>query len=158
MDTLIQRIGWQVPKKRTLLKLCTAICLINILLVGVLAGAGVLRTAERGDVTYTRVERMDEMSFTIPADSPDHFAVEQPTDADAFYNMVVRVRNGGPMYNPGGGNDIQDFHYFSLVYLLYWPLAQFGYLAFKVFWLAVSVAAVIGGNALLLRAESSHYV
>lgn len=114
-------VNERLPSRQNLVKFCVLICLINIIFVSVLAGTGVLRTAERGDITYTKIEETPDGTFEIPADSPDQFAVERPTDVDAYYNMVVRYRNGGPMFNPwGAANAVQKFHYFPLFYFVFY--------------------------------------
>lgn len=154
-----ERLVWvteRLPSRQTLLKFCLVICLLNVILVSVLAGTGVLRTAERGDITYTTTDELSD--FEIPADSPDQFAIERPTDADAYYNMVVRYRNGGPMFNPwGAASAVQKYHYFPLFYFVFLPLFFLGYVGFKFGWLALTVLATIGGTYLLLRTELGSY-
>jgi len=147
-------IRHRLPKTETLLRVCVLACLVNVVLVSVLAGAGVLRTTERGDITYTRVEATPDGDFVIPSDSPDRFVIERPTDVDAYYDMVVRFRNGGPMFNPWGDADtIQRYHYHPVLYFLLFPLSFAGYLGFQLLWLLLSILSVVAGSFLILRAE-----
>lgn len=158
MSETIAWVNDRLPSRQNLVKFCVLICLLNIVLVSVLAGTGVLRTAERGDITYTKIEETPDGTFEIPADSPDQFAIERPTDVDAYYNMVVRYRNGGPMFNPWGrASSIQKFHYFPLFYFVFLPLSFLGYVGFKFAWLALTILAMIGGTYLLLRTELQRY-
>jgi hypothetical protein len=158
MRITVGRINKQLPSRKRLVKFCLILCLFNIILVSILAGTGVLRTAERGDVTYTKTEDTPNGKFEIPADSPDQFVIERPTDVDAYYNMVVRYKNGGPMFNPwGSASAIQKFHYFPIFYFVFFPLSFLGYLGFKLSWLAISVLATIAGSYLLLRTESEEH-
>jgi len=158
MSETLTWVNNRLPSRQTLVKFCVLICLLNIIFVSVLAGTGLLRTAERDDITYTKIEETPDGTFEIPADSPDQFAIERPTDADAYYNMVVRYRNGGPMFNPwGSASSIQRFHYFPLFYFVFLPLFFLGYVGFKFAWLALTIFATIGGTYLLLRTELQRY-
>jgi len=137
---------------------CAVFCLVNIILVLLLAGTGVLKTAERGDVTYSKVEETPGEDIVIPAESDDRFVVERPTDVDAFYDAIVRIRHGGPLINPWGDADtVQRYHYHPIVILIFYPLYFLGYLGFKIVWLLLSVAFTAGGTYLLLRAEADYW-
>jgi len=137
--------------RRTLVAACVVGCLLNAALVTGLAGLGVLKTAQPGDVSYERTEETPTGSI-VAEDRP--YAIERPTDVDAFYNAVIRVRSGGPMYNPWGkGWAVQKYHYAPPVYFAFLPLYFLGYVGFKIGWLLLSIAAVTVGTYLLLRAE-----
>lgn len=158
MSGILSWVTERLPSRRNLVKFCVLLCLLNIILVSVLAGTGILRTAERGDVTYTKIDEASDGNFEIPEDSPDQFAIERPTDVDAYYNMVVRYRNGGPMFNPWGvAYAVQKYHYFPLFYFIFLPLFFLGYFWFKFAWLALSVLATAGGTYLLLKTELRDY-
>jgi hypothetical protein len=142
--------------RRHLLGLCVAAAVLLLVATAALGATGTLRTTERGDVRYLDAERLgDGTEVRAGADEPG-FVVESPTDADAFYNAVVRVRNGGPMLNPDSTAAIQPFHYHPLTYYLFLALAVAGYVPFKFALLAVSLLAAMAGTALLLVAERPH--
>jgi len=82
-----------------LVRLAVAACVLNLVLVGALAGTGVLRTAERGDIQSVTTTQIDGKEVTVPEPG---YVIEDPTDADFFYNIVVHVRAGGELY-PGNG-------------------------------------------------------
>lgn len=93
--------------------------------------------------------------MTVAPGSPP-LALEEPTDADAFYDAVVRVQNGGRVLNPGSTSGVSLFHYHPMAYYFFLPLAAFGYVAFKFAMLGVSLVATFAGTALVLRAERDH--
>jgi hypothetical protein len=128
-------------------------CLLNIVLVGILAGTGVLKTAERGDIKYTDTQIGKESNIIVSDDVAQRFAIERPTDADAFYNAVVRVRSGGPLYNTWQPDNVQEFHYLPVTFYFFAGLSAFGYVVFKFLLFGLSVAATILGTYLLLQAE-----
>ena len=120
--------------------------------------AGVLETTKQGDIEYISTEQFkDGSAVTIPPDNPQ-FAIESPTDANAFYNAVVRVNNGGPLINRGISETegIMVFHYHPITYFFYATLAVFGYVEFKFLLLITSLVAVMAGTALLLLAEREY--
>lgn len=148
-------VRYSEVSKEKLIKLCVTICLVNILLVSILAGAGILKTAERGDVRYTDVDPGSDGSVVLPENSDDSFVIEQPNDVDAFYNMVIRVQNGLQMYNDeyGAGSGAGEWHYHPLLYFLFAPISFFGYFWFKILWLITSIIATISGTYLLVHTE-----
>lgn len=141
-----------LPDRRRLLQVAAAACLLNILLVLALGGAGILKTTERGDITRVEATTTDDGRVELTSGS---YVIEDPTDADFFYNIVVHVQNGGSLY-PGNGMDpfVQlSYKYAPVMYFAFAGLSVFGYVAFKFLWLAVSLLAAIGGTYLLLAAE-----
>lgn len=141
-------------RRRLLVRLCALTCLLNVLLTLGLAGAGVLKSAQPGDVTYTRVEQVPDGRIVLPEGSPARFAVESPTDADAFYNAVVRVTNGAPLYTENGGDGVQPYHYAPVTVFAFVLPYFLGYVGFKTALLVASVVAVAGGTYLLLRSTA----
>lgn len=142
----------RLPGRRRLLQIAAAVCLLNAVVVLVLGGAGVLKTTERGDITRVNATTTDDGRLNLSTGS---YVVEDPTDADFFYNIVVHVQNGGSLY-PGNGQNppVQlSYKYAPVMYFVFAGLTVFGYVAFKFLWLAVSLAATIGGTYLLLAAE-----
>lgn len=149
---------WSIQVDRDVLVwIAVLLCLVNIILVSVLAGTGVLRTAQPGDIERTQATTIDGERVTLPADSPG-FVIENPTDADVFYNVVLHVSNGGPLYTGTGSEPFVQlrFNYFPITLGLFWALAVFGYAVTKIGLLVISIAATAGGTYLLLRAETKH--
>ncbi|MUV58297.1 glycosyltransferase family 87 protein [Halogeometricum sp. CBA1124] len=144
-----------LPSRRTVLWLCVLACVANVVLVGALAGAGVLKSTERGDIEYTDTETRPDGDIVVPSDADYRFAIESPTDADAFYNMVVRVWSGGPLYNTWQPDNVQEYHYLPVTYYFFAAISLFGYVAFKYLLFGLSLLATAGGTYLLLDAESS---
>jgi len=141
-----------LPSSATLLRVCVLLCVLNVVLVLGLAGTGVLKSAQMGDITTRAVEETPNGAIEAPPGNP--FVVERPTDVDAFYNAIVRVRSGGPLLNTNSQTSaIQAFHYHPVAYFLFFPLYVFGYVGFKFVWLIVSTALTIVGTVLLLLAE-----
>jgi hypothetical protein len=153
-----------VPGNRNLLvKLGVGICLLNLLLVGILAGTGTLRTAQPGDISYTKHAEAPHGEFiSLPSDSPVRFVVETPTDVDVFYNIVTAVRNGLPLYPytdkfESGNPTVQlRYNYAPAVFFLFVPFYFAGYLGFKLLWLLLSIFCLVSGTYLLVRAESPY--
>lgn len=136
-----------------LVQLAVAACVLNLVLVGALAGTGVLRTAERGDIRSVTTTQIDGEQVTVPEPG---YVIEDPTDADFFYNIVVHVRAGGELY-PGNGFEpfVQlAYKYTPIVFLLFELLATFGYVPFKLLWLLLSLVGTASGTYLLLAAET----
>lgn len=138
-------------------RVAVALCLLNVVLVSALAGAGVLRTAQPGDIERTQATTVDGERVTLPAGSPG-FVIESPTDADVFYNVVRHVSAGGPIYTGTGSDPFVQlkFNYFPVTLALFWVLAAFGYAATKIGLLCLSLGATAAGTYLLLRAETRH--
>jgi hypothetical protein len=150
------RLAQLARRRDTLLKIALALCLLNAALVLTLAGTGVLKTAQPGDITYVTQTNTAEGPLILPEDGR-RFAVEDPTDADIFYNIVVHVANGGELY-PSQTHDprvwIDAYVYAPPIFFLLYPFAAVGYVGFKIGWLAVSMAAVAIGTAMVIRAEA----
>ncbi len=145
-----------MPDRDLLISIGICLCLLNILLVLILAGTGVLKTAERNDVTEVQATHIDGKQVTLPPASA--FIIEDPTDVDFFYNIAVHVRNGGSLY-PGNGHDpfVQlAYKYAPVVFIVFYPLTLFGYFGFKLLWLVLSILSVITGTFLMVKAESHH--
>ncbi|MFB6227487.1 MAG: glycosyltransferase family 87 protein [Halobacteriales archaeon] len=144
-----------VPRAETVIKVGILVCLLNVVLTGILAGTETLKTAERGDITYLDAE--ETPGGPIEAVGDRRFVIERPTDVDAFYDTVVRVRSGGPLFNPwGGAETIQRYHYHPFAYFFFLPLYLVGYVGFKFGWLLVSMFATALGTYLLVNAEIDH--
>jgi hypothetical protein len=127
---------------------------LNVVLVLGLAGAGVLKSAQTGDITTYAAEETPDGEIKAPPGNP--FVVERPTDVDAFYDTVVRVRAGGPLFNPwGSAETVQRFHYHPFTFFVFFPLYFLGYVGFKIAWLVVSLGTTVTGTYLLLRAETN---
>lgn len=141
------------PSRRRVVQFCVLACLLNLLLVGTLAGAGVLKSAEQGDIQYTNAENTPAGNITVPDGADYRFAIERPTDADAFYNAVVRVKSGGPLFNTWPIYNIQEFHYHPFTFYFFAAISIFGYVTFKILLLLLSVGATVTGTWLLLDAE-----
>jgi hypothetical protein len=119
---------------------------------------GVLETTEQGDIEYISTEQFkDGSSVIIPSDNYQ-YAIESPTDANAFYNAVVRANNGGPLINRGISETegIMRFHYHPITYYFYAIMSIFGYVGFKFLLLMSSLLAVMAGTAFLILAERKH--
>lgn len=147
---------------RVLVSLCLVALVANVVLVGALAAGGVLKSTETGDVAYVDTEPRPAGNVTVAPGDPQ-FALERPTDADAYYDAVVRVWAGGPLYNtwdaappPGGGGlVVQQFHYAPPTFYLFAALATFGYTPFKFLLFGLSLVAVPVGSVCLLRAAAA---
>jgi hypothetical protein len=149
-------MSWNV-ERRHVLAVCVASAALLFAATVALAATGVLASAERGDIDRLTTETFaDGTTLTAESDGVGAFVAESPTDADAFYNAVVRVDHGGPVLNQGLTDGIQIFHYHPLTYFLFAPLALFGYVPFKLLLLATSLLAAASGTALLLIAERDH--
>jgi hypothetical protein len=143
-------------ERDTLVKIGLALCLLNAALVLTLAGAGVLKTAQPGDITYVSETDTAEGPIVLPDDGR-RFAVENPTDADIFYNIAVHVANGGALYPPETHDPkvwINAYVYAPPIFFFFAIFAVFGYIGFKIGWLLFSMAAVAFGTALVVRAEA----
>lgn len=143
----------RLPGRDRLVQIAAVACILNLVLVLALAGTGVLRTAERGDISTVTTTHVDGERVTVPDPG---YVIEDPTDADFFYNIVVHVRAGGELY-PGNGLDpfVQlAYKYTPVVFLLFEVLSVFGYVPFKLAWLLVSLLGTAGGTYLLLAAET----
>ncbi|WP_197425356.1 glycosyltransferase family 87 protein [Halobacterium sp. CBA1126] len=146
----------QPPSRRMMLIICLSLCILNILLVGILAGTGTLKTAERGDIQYTSTQISPEGDITVPPEADYRYAIERPTDADAFYNMVIRVWSGGPLYNTWQPDNVQEFHYFPTTYYFFATISLFGYVVYKFILLGLSILATGFGTYLLLDVETEY--
>lgn len=144
--------------KKNVLTVCVVSAFLLMIATAGLGVGGVLETAERGDIEYISTEQFtDGSSVTAPSNN-HQFAIESPTDANAFYNAVVRANNGGPLINRGISETagIMTFHYHPITYYFYALLSTFGYVSFKFSLLITSIVAVTAGTALLLLAERKH--
>jgi len=138
--------------------ICVASAFLLMVVTAGLGAAGVLQTTEQGDIKYISTEKFaDGTSTTIPPEDYQ-FAIESPTDANAFYNAVIRANNGGPLINSGISETegIMAFHYHPMTYYFYLPLSIFGYVPFKILLLIISIISVIAGTTFLLLAEREH--
>jgi hypothetical protein len=151
------RFRRHVPDRSTLVRAALVLCLLNVVLVSTLGVTGVLRTAERGDVTTIRSTTLEDGRVTLPEDSRP-YVHETPTDARFYYNIVIHYLTFGELY-PGNGKDpyvALGYKYAPPVTLVYAALFPLGYLWFKVGLLLLSVGAVVAGTYLFLRAETDH--
>lgn len=144
----------RVRPREALVWLCVLACVLNIVLVAGLAGAGVLKSTERGDIQYTDTQTRPGGNIAVSEGSSDRFAIESPTDADAYYNAVVRVQSGGPLINDWNPDNVQEFHYLPVTYFAFAALAAFGYVWFKIALFVASLLATVAGTYLLLGAET----
>lgn len=142
------------PSRHRVLQVCVLACLLNLILVGMLAGTGVLKSAEQGDIQYTNAEETPTGNITVPSDADYRFVIERPTDADAFYNAVVRVRSGGPLFNTWPLYNVQEFHYHPFTFYFFSGISIFGYIVFKILLLSLSAGATVAGTWLLLDTET----
>jgi hypothetical protein len=146
-----------LERRDVLVLLAVMLCVSNILLVSVLAITGTLRTTQQGDIETTRSTTIEEGVITLQGDH--RFVIESPTDADVFYNVVVLVQNGGPLYTGVGQDPFVQliFNYFPLVYYLFPPLVSVGYILYKFLWMFIALIATAVGTALLLHAEARQF-
>jgi hypothetical protein len=139
---------------RTIVRICIAIGLLNLLLVSGLAAGGILNSVQTETKEFY-VQESAEFRIELPADTDRPFVGELIVDADAYYNTVIRAENGVTIYPPADAytNYIQKYHYAPAVVLLFALLALFGYGTFKLLLLVASIVAVVGGSYAILRAE-----
>lgn len=140
---------------RTVVRICVAVGLLNLVLVSGLAAGGVLNTVQT-DTQEFYVQESAEFKVELPADTDRPFVGELIVDADAYYNTVIRTENGATIYPPAAAytNYIQKYHYAPAVVLPFALLTIFGYGPFKLLLLIASITAVVGGSYAILRAET----
>lgn len=140
---------------QTIVRICIAAGLLNLLLVSGLAAGGILNSVQT-DTQEFYVQESPEFELELPADTDRPFVGELVVDADAYYNTVIRAENGATIYPPAEAytNYIQKYHYAPVVVLPFALLAVFGYGPFKILLLLTSITAVFGGSYAILRVET----
>jgi hypothetical protein len=130
--------------------------MLNIVLTSGLAAGGVLKSVQQ-DTNEYYVQEGGGYTAELPEDTDRPFVGELITDADAYYNAVIRAENNIQIYPPSEvfNQYTQRYHYAPAVIFPFVLLALFGYAPFKLLLLGTSIAAVVVGSYAILRAETT---
>lgn len=149
--------------RRNLLLVAGLFLLLNATFAFGLGMAGVLNTWDGSVTTVSEIDTPNG-EVVLSSDSSDQFVDDHPSDANAFYNAVILLKNEGTLYpviNPPADweSSIQiTYHYAPIVIFIYYLLYILTgtYFQFKLLLLLTSLLSVGIGTYLLLRAEFHH--